>query len=228
MNLAGLQKLSLIDYPGKTCAVVFTQGCMFKCKFCHNAEILDPTAKGSLLESHLFEFLSNRVSRLDGVTISGGEPCIQKELPVFIEKIKKLGFLVKLDTTGYYPRMLQNLLNKNLLDYIAMDVKAPLEKYEHITQTHVYAQKLRESIRIIKESGIDYEFRTTLPRKILNPDDIMNIGKEINGAKRYVLQHFNNGKTLDPTLKSTPSFTNEEVQVLKKQLKEYCEEVLVR
>lgn len=228
MNLSGLQKLSLIDFPGKTSAIIFTQGCMFKCKFCHNAELVDINQKGAYEESNIIEFLQKRKGLLQAVTITGGEPCIHKDLPEFIQRIKKMGYLVKLDTTGYFPSMVRKLLDLQLLDYVAMDVKLPLEKYQQITQTTVYAQRLRESIQIIRESDIEYEFRTTLPRILIHPEDILKIGKEIAGAKRYVLQHFNGEKTLDASLHATPSFSQEEIDALKKQLQLYCEEVLVR
>ncbi len=224
MKIGGLQKVSLIDYPGAICAVVFTQGCNFKCGYCHNPELVDPERFGSCLdEKEVMEFLKARRGKLDAVSITGGEPTIQKELDTFIKKIRKMGFAVKLDTNGSHPQAIKGLLRSRLLDFIAMDVKAPLAKYENIVRAYIDAENIKESINAILKARIPHEFRTTLVRSQLNADDIREIARMINGAKRYVLQKFMPTKTLDKKFISENTWPDEELQAIKKDLeKEIC------
>ena len=188
MLIGGLQKTSLLDYPEKIAAILFTQGCNFRCGYCHNPELLNGNAQlhQEVTLDALFEFLNNRKGKLDGVVITGGEPCIQKNLIQVISKIKKMGFLVKLDTNGTFPDVISELLIKNLIDYIAMDIKAPLEKYHKITGSIVNIENIKKSIAIILNSNIDYEFRTTVITSQLSFDDFENISILIQGAKKYV------------------------------------------
>ena len=167
MFIGGLQKVTLIDYPGKIACTVFCLGCNFRCGFCYNKELVLPEKTKSQIkipEKEFFNFLKGRKNLLQGVTVSGGEPTIYEDLPDFIKKIKKLDYFVKLDTNGSNPEMLKDLIEKKLIDYVAMDIKAPLinTKYTQITGIKGILNKVKKSIKIIKNSGLDYEFRTTI------------------------------------------------------------------
>lgn len=222
MLIGGLQKTSLLDFPGKICAIVFTAGCNFRCGYCHNPELVRPVT----LVKDIFDFLKLRAGKLDGVVISGGEPCIHNDLPEFILRIKELGYAVKLDTNGSFPEMLEKVLPH--LDYAAMDIKAPLEKYNSIINVCCDTKKISNSINLIKNSGIDYEFRTTVVKSQLDYDDFEKIGKLIRSAKRYYLQKFNPSKILDKTLENAQTYSNEEFNKIKEILKPYIKEVTVR
>lgn len=190
MKIAGIVRQSLVDYPGKIAACVFTQGCNMNCVFCHNRCLVD-RKEGNLFqdENEFFLFLQKRKKFLDGVVVSGGEPTLQPDLEGFIESVKDLGYLVKLDTNGTSPEVIKKLIDKNLVDYIAMDIKAPMEKYSEICRCDVNEHALMDSMSVIRESGVDYEFRTTYCPQ-LNEDDIREIGEMIAGAKKYVLQQY--------------------------------------
>lgn len=220
MLLGGLQKFTLIDYPGKIAATVFTVGCNFLCPFCHNPELVDPKEiKGQpiISESEFFEFLKSRQGELDGVCITGGEPTLHKDLPDFLSKIKNLGFAVKLDTNGSHPEILEKLITEKLVDYIAMDIKAPAEKYNEIAGG-VGIDKIKKSVELIKNSEIDYEFRTTVVPKFHKKDDFIKIAEWLKGAKKYFLQQFYATKTLDDCLKDERSYSKEE-------LEQFCEAI---
>ena len=165
----------MIDYPGKLACVVFTQGCMWKCWYCQNAELL-PIKEGQIKESQVFDFLKTRKGQLDGVVLCGGEPTLQKDLAQFALKIKELGFLVKLDTNGTNPVVLKELLEKKLIDYVAMDIKTVLSKYDDVTCIKTNLDAIKESINILKNSNIDYEFRTTAIPTISH-DDLLRLQK---------------------------------------------------
>jgi len=207
MLIGGLQKFSLLDYPGRVSAIVFTQGCNFRCQFCYNPMLVRPvrvskskyaqSASGERQKDHpgfkeddLFVFLKSRAGKLDAVVITGGEPGLQKDLPEFIKKIKALGFLVKLDTNGSYPEILARLVKEKLVDYLAMDLKAPVEKYQAVTGKKVDFNNIKKSVKIIMQSGLPYEFRTTAVPGLLNKDDLAAMGKIIKGADKWYLQNF--------------------------------------
>lgn len=220
-KLAGLQKTTFIDYPEKIACIVFTQGCNFRCGYCHNPELFE-NKEPVLSVPAFFEFLNKRKGKLDGVVITGGEPTLHgKDLIEFIKEVKSLGFLVKLDTNGTHPDVLQELLNENLLDYIAMDIKAPLAKYKTITRTDIDTKIIKKSIDMIMNSGVDYEFRTTIVKSQLSVEDLRQIGELIQGAKRYYMQKFLATKILDETLMSEESYTDEEFKNLRTILEEY-------
>lgn len=222
-KLAGLQKTTFIDYPEKIACIVFTQGCNFRCGYCHNPELFE-NKEPVLSVPAFFEFLNKRKGKLDGVVITGGEPTLHgKDLIEFIKEVKSLGFLVKLDTNGTHPGVLQELLNENLLDYIAMDIKAPLAKYKTITQTDIDTKIIKKSIDMIMNSGVDYEFRTTIVKSQLSVEDLRQIGELIQGAKRYYMQKFLATKILDETLMSEESYTDEEFKNLRTILEEYVD-----
>ncbi|MCX6731422.1 MAG: anaerobic ribonucleoside-triphosphate reductase activating protein [Candidatus Parcubacteria bacterium] len=224
MLIGGLQRLSLIDYPGKICATVFTLGCNFRCQFCHNPELVDPEKikkQPIIEEKKFFEFLESRKGDLDGVCITGGEPTLHKDLPEFIKKIKSLGFSVKLDTNGSNPEMLEKLLTPPYpplsrggvggVDYIAMDIK-DLEQFSNSNF------QFSKSINLIKNSGIDYEFRMTVVPKLHKKEDIIEIAKKLSPAKKFYLQQFRPGKNLDKKFEKEKPYS-------KKDLLEFCEAI---
>lgn len=220
--IGGIQKSTLIDYPQKIASVVFTQGCNFRCGYCHNPELLSASkTSGIITTDEYIEFLKTRLGKLDGVVITGGEPTQQSELYDFIYKIKNLGFCVKLDTNGTNPDILNKLIKNNLLDYIAMDIKAPLSKYTQITNVSVNTEDIKNSIKIIINSNIEHEFRTTVIKSQISPEDIIEIGKIINGARRYYLQKFIPSKILDIILLNEKTYTDTELQDICKNLKIY-------
>lgn len=226
--IGGLQKSSLLDFPDKISAIVFTRGCNFRCGYCHNPELCTLTNEPVLTVPAFFEFLMTRKGKLDGVVITGGEPTLHKDLPKFIQNIKQMGFAAKLDTNGTNPIMLEQLLNANLLDYVAMDIKAPLDKYIPVTDTKNDIQKIEESIKIIMNSNVDYEFRTTVVRSQLTKDDFRKIGELISGAKRYYLQKFQASKTLDESFMNAQTYSDEEFSEIAADLKEKIRQVYVR
>ncbi len=229
MKIGGLQKFSMIDYPDKIACIVFTQGCNFRCPYCHNPELVKPEMFGeSLSEEEFFDFLKERVGKLDAVSITGGEPTLQYDLIEFIKKIRDLGFLIKLDTNGTNPEMLKEIIDQKLVNYLAMDIKAPFSKYEEITKMPVNIEKIKQSVEMIKSSGIDYEFRTTLVKKLLSPEDIEQIGRDIAGAKQYFLQKFVSTKTVDEKVLNEETYSEEELENLKEQLKPFVAKCLSR
>lgn len=225
-KIGGIQKTSLLDYPDKISAIVFAQGCNFNCGYCHNPDLLN--SKKDIIDTDVFlEFLAKRKGKLDGVVITGGEATLQPDLKEFIKAIKSLGFCVKLDTNGYKPEVLQEVLP--LIDYIAMDIKSPFEKYSKITNTNVDTDKIQESINLIMSSKLDYEFRTTVLKSQLNYDDFEQIGKLIKGAKKYYLQKFEvSSRINDETLREEKSCSNEEFKKIITLLKQYIENVELR
>ena len=229
MRIGGLQKFSLIDYPGKICAIVFTQGCNFKCGYCHNPELVDPKRFSKpISEKEIFSFLKKRQGKLEAVVITGGEPILQPDLIKFIKKVKGLGFLVKLDTNGTDSRVLKRLIDKKLIDYIAMDVKAPLEKYGEVVNAKVNLDKIKESIDLIINSNIDYEFRTTIVKSQLSVDDIIEIGKLIKDAKLCVLQKFIPSKAVNPKFLKETTYSDEEFEEIKKKILVYVNKCEIR
>lgn len=190
MNFVGISKLSLLDYPNKMSAILFTKGCNFKCPFCHNGlTLLDNSAKEIPFEE-ILDFLKKRVGVLDGVVISGGEPTLMPDLKDKIIAIKKLGYLVKLDTNGTNPEIVRDLINLRLIDYVAMDIKNCMIKYDLTTNSCVDQNKILKTIQILMSSGIDYEFRTTLINEFHSFEDIEEMGKMIKGSKAIFLQQF--------------------------------------
>ncbi len=192
MKINGFQKMTLLDYPGKVACTIFTGGCNFRCPFCHNALLvteIDPTTL--IDENYIIDFLKKRVGLLDGVCITGGEPLLQDGIEDFIKTIKDLGFSVKLDTNGSFPDKLKFLVNNNLVDYVAMDIKNSLEKYPLTVDIKNYdTKKIKTSIEFLMQNKIPFEFRTTVVKEFHNVNDIENIAKVINGTKNYYLQNF--------------------------------------
>jgi pyruvate formate lyase activating enzyme len=192
MVIGGFRKFSLIDFPGKTCAIIYTRGCDLRCPYCHNPELVLPEQYAPEIPvEDVLGFLQKRQGLLEAVTITGGEPTLHDDLGELIGRIKELGFAVKLDTNGGRPQALKALLDVELLDYIAMDLKAPLGDYARAAGREIPADVLRESIKLIMGSGIDYEFRTTVDRSLLGEDDLLEMAASIRGARKYYLQQLN-------------------------------------
>ena len=191
MKIGGLQKVSLIDCPGKISSCIFTQGCNFRCPFCHNPELVWPHLFGPPLDNKdVLFFLWRRRNQIESVVITGGEPTIQNGLVDFIIKVKEMGYYVKLDTNGSNPTVLGKLIEDNLIDYIAMDIKAPFEKYNSLCGIEVNLASIRESIEIIKSSSVSYEFRTTYVTSLLNEEDISKIRIFLGEKCSYKIQPF--------------------------------------
>ncbi len=250
MIIGGLQKFSLLDYPGKIAAIIFTQGCNFRCHFCYNPMLVWPEGKAGRLknissinpvksallfngvnqkdhtlirEDGLFDFLKKRKNKLEGIVITGGEPTLHKDLLQFVKKIKNLGYLVKLDTNGSNPGMLKKLIDGKLIDYIAMDIKAPKDKYRKVAGCRVDFKKIEKSVKIIRESRLPHEFRTTVVPGLLGKEDIKKIGKIIKGAQNWFLQKFKSGTDLvDEGFQGLSPFADKEMEEMVKIGKKYA------
>lgn len=190
MNISGFQKLTLLDFPGHTACTLFTLGCNMRCPFCHNTPLVTGTAEERYTEEEIFSFLKKRQGLLDGVAITGGEPLLQKDIVSFIEKVRELGYEVKLDTNGSYPEKLSEIICKGLVSYIAMDIKNSGEKYPLTSGSDISYETIKESIRLIKDSGIPHEFRTTVVKEHHTAADIISIAKMLGKTEKYFLQQF--------------------------------------
>jgi len=192
MDITGLQKTTLLDYPGKIACTVFFAGCNFRCPFCHNASLVttDHRPQPLMDDEALLAFLATRRRKLDGVCITGGEPTLQPELPQLLRKIRDMGFSVKLDTNGSRPAVLKQLVNDGLVDYVAMDIKSSPENYDRLCGTPTDLEAIRESAAFLMADSVDHEFRTTLVKPLHTQQDMISIGRWLRGAKRYFLQQF--------------------------------------
>lgn len=190
-DFVSIEKLSLVDYDGKIACTLFTESCNFRCPFCHNKDLALSNANANIPFEEVLAFLKTRVNKLEGVVITGGEPTLMFELADKIKAIKDLGFLVKLDTNGYKPETLEYLINNKLVDYVAMDIKNSLDKYDLTTGiNNIKQEKILKSISVLKEGKVDYEFRTTLVKEFHNINDIKEIANLLKGAKKYFLQKY--------------------------------------
>ena len=223
MVIGGLEKLTLLDYPEHLAAIIFTQGCNFRCHYCYNPLLVlprvgsDEKEKGisALSPQNLFLFLRERIGRLEGVVITGGEPTLHPDLPEFISDIKKIGYLIKLDTNGTNPVMLDRLIKEKLVDYLAMDIKAPPERYQEVVGAPVNFPNLAKSVKIIINSGLPYEFRTTVVPDLLASEDFELMGRMIKGAAKWYLQTFKSDTDLvNDDFEGRRSYTSQEMQAL--------------
>jgi pyruvate formate lyase activating enzyme len=199
MIIGGLQPLTLCDFPGVLAAILFTRGCQFRCPYCHNPELVDPVRYASPIPWSTVEtFLRGRTGRLQGIVITGGEPTLHSDLVDMTRKLKSLGFLIKLDTNGSHPCALRTMMSDGLVDFIAMDVKAPLARYAEVVRAPVQLEEIQQSIDAVIHSGVPHEFRTTFSPALLQPRDLIGIAGMVRGCKRLVVQRARPGKTLEP------------------------------
>ncbi len=233
MKLYGLQKMTLLDFPGRVACTVFLGGCDFRCPWCHNYELAVGSAEPVMDEEEFFAFLKKREGLLEGVAVTGGEPCLSKELPAFLRKIREMGFLTKLDTNGAHPELLEQILREGLADYVAMDIKNSPGKYlltagltGSEAQQEALLGRVRRSIRLIMELAPDYEFRTTVIRQFHEEQDFAEIGEMIRGARRYFLQSFTDRDTVPYGGLSAPG--KEELMRYAEQVRRFVPDVQTR
>jgi pyruvate formate lyase activating enzyme len=227
MIIAGLQKTTLIDYPDKIACIIFLAMCNFRCPWCYSSELVLPlkiAKQPKISEQEIFNFLKERKGLLDGVVICGGEPTINKELPNFIEKIKKMGFFVKLDTNGSNPAMMKDLINAGFVDYVAMDIKASITNkvYESILGEGIKFSDIQESVKFLKKGKVDFEFRTTVVPEIHLKEEFKEIADWIGGENvKYYLQSFRAEKTIDPEFEKIKPFQKEFLEDIVKEISPY-------
>lgn len=227
MKIKGLQKLTLLDFPEKLACTVFTPGCNFRCPFCHNASLVTHIDDEYIDEQEFFTFLSGRKGRLDGVCITGGEPTLEPDLKQFMSKIKELGFAVKLDTNGYDPDTLLDLINSGVVDYVAMDIKNSLEKYPLTVGLKSFdTEKIKRSISILLEGRVPYEFRTTVVKELHSAEDFYKIATLVNGTQNYFLQTFKDSGDLIGT--GLSAATQDEMQTFAQILSKNAVNVTIR
>ncbi len=232
MKIAGLQKTTLIDYPGEVACTIFLFGCNFRCGFCHNPELVIRDSGEGFSEENVLNFLEERRGKLDAVCISGGEPLMNLDIN-FVKKIKKLGYRIKIDTNGSFPKVLKKLIDEGLVDAVAMDIKASREKYSEVTSINVDLDKIEESIKLI--SGLDnYEFRTTVLEKFHSPEDMKSMGEWLNNVcgklpRKFFLQGFKSqGDLIDKSFSGEKDVTEKYLNKLKESINGLFEEVGVR
>lgn len=239
MQIAGIQKTTLVDYEGLVASTVFTRSCSFRCPFCHNPELVLPEQFIPLMDNdEIWRFFESRVGKIDGICITGGEPVLQPDLGKFMQGLKQLGFKVKLDSNGYDSKKLARLIKEGNIDYLAMDIKAPLLKYsqvayagfltENITPSKIRSLKenIQSSIKLIMNSDIEYEFRTTVVKPLHSIDDMIGIGKLIKGAQKYYIQNFIPSKQISD--QKFESFSEADLQKMKATIEPYVKLTQIR
>ncbi len=230
MIIGGWQKNSFIDYPGKISCVLFTVGCNFDCPYCHNPDLVKSKPEIILDLNHVYDFLQERKELLDAVVISGGEPTIHEELFILCKKIRQMGYAVKLDTNGSRPRVIKRLIDEGMIDYIAMDIKTDPFDYASLIQKKCNPDHILSSIKIIMESSLTYEFRTTCIKPLVDMNIIESISFHIEGAMLYVLQQFKNNNVLNPEFfkKKERRYSNDELLYLKSIADPWVKKCIVR
>ena len=231
MIIAGLQKMTLTDFPENVACILFLKGCNFRCPYCHNSELIDYKIDDNyILKEEVFDFLKKRQGVLDGVVISGGEPTVNKDLPKLIKEIRDLGFKIKLDTNGTNPQMLKELLEDGLIDYVAMDIKNVPRKYLETAglseKNQQILENVQKSINILKKSKINHEFRTTIMKKYHNIEDLEEINKLIGKDEKYFIQNFEDSEyVLDHNIEP---FSEKELKEIKNKLTKNFQKTSVR
>ena len=228
MVISGMQKLTLLDYPGKTACLLFTQGCNFRCPFCHNKDLLKvDVGNETISEEEVFKYLKKRQGILDGVCITGGEPLLQRDIIDFIQKVKDMGFSVKLDTNGSSPVTLKKLIDRNLLDYIAMDVKDDFDSYDKTSGIKMLnVENIKRSIEIIEKSNIEHEFRTTIVKELHDYNHLEHICEYIGKNSKYYIQNYRDCETV--LNRGLTAFSDKELLDIEKKLKVTYPNVMVR
>jgi pyruvate formate lyase activating enzyme len=229
MRIGGFQRFSLSDFPGRISAIVFTQGCGFRCAYCHNPELVEPSRfTPPIPVERILDFLKTRRNRLQGVVVTGGEPTVHADLPRFLESIKALGFAVKLDTNGSNPDLLQLIISERLAGFIAMDLKAPLPSYARVTRVDVKREDIARSLELVKTSGLPHELRTTYLESLLSDAEMSEVARTARGCERFALQRFHPTKILDPLLQREHTPTNARMKEVRKLLEDEGLTVLLR
>ncbi len=231
MIIGGLQPVTLLDYPQKVAAIVFTSGCNMRCHFCYNFKLVLPELikdQQSFKEDEVLAFLKRRSQYLDGLVITGGEPTMQADLPEFLRQVKDFGYQVKLDTNGLLPEVLEKLLLEKLIDYIAMDIKGPLDQYEKFCGVKIKPEIIASSVKIVRNSGLPHEFRSTLVKGLHQKNDIIEMAKVIEGADLYYLQNFQADEILSGDISKVSGFTLEELEAMQKSIKGLVKQCLIR
>jgi len=231
MQIGGFQKLTLIDYPGHLAATVFLIGCNFRCPFCYASELVLPEKirnQPKISQKEFFNFLKERKKLIEGVVLCGGEPAVSKGLIPLIKKIKKMEFFVKLDTNGSDPKILKKLIDAKLIDYVAMDIKGPKERYNEFTGKKIDIRKIQKSIDILKEGKVDYEFRSTIVPSLHTKEDVINMARWLSGAKRYFLQNFRPEKTIDPKFEKIKPYPQEYLLEIQRAIAPFFEVCQIR
>lgn len=233
MLIAGVQKLTTLDYPGKLAAIVFTAGCNFRCGYCHNPHLVDPEqvkkqTDDLIPENVFFNFLKTRKGLIDGVCITGGEPTLHSDLPEFALKVKEAGFLVKIDTNGTRPEVLKKITENKAVDYFAMDIKTSLSKYKNLARTELALEEIKKSKDFIQNCGLPYEFRTTAIKEKHTEDIFEEIGEWIRGSENYFIQNFRSKVTLDGEYKSMRGFSESELLKIKSIMDKYVKKCSIR
>jgi pyruvate formate lyase activating enzyme len=228
MQIHGLNKTTLLDYPGRVAATIFTGGCNFRCPFCHNGDlVLNPDSLPSFSQEEIYSFLEKRKNVLSGVCITGGEPTLQKDLKDFLIPIKKMGYLIKLDTNGTFPAVVKDLYENGLLDYVAMDIKSSPENYEKAAGiSSLTFEKIRETAAYIMTSGMDYEFRTTVVKELHNSEDFLSIARWLKNCNSYFLQDYQDSENVIST--GFHSYSKSELEVFRDLIKPYIFNVNLR
>lgn len=227
MIISGFQKLTLVDYPGHTACILFTQGCNFKCPYCHNSDLIKGTNNSNRIDEQVvFDYLDKRKGLIDGVCISGGEPLLQKDIELFIKKIKEKGYKVKLDTNGSRPSILSKLIDSNLVDYVAMDVKNTFLKYNTTTNTTTNIEDVKKSIELLKNSNIDYEFRTTIVKELHNLSDIEEILNYLGPNVKFYIQNYRECENV--LEKNLTGFSDDELLNIKEKLEKQFPNIVIR
>lgn len=230
MKIVGFIKTSLLDWDGQVVSVIYLPGCNFRCPFCHNVEmVLHPDSFDELPFSEIEDYVRSNSDFLDGVVVTGGEPTLQRDLPQLLKRLRDLGVKVKLDTNGTHPDMLKDVIEAGLVDYVAMDLKAPLnEKYDDLAGVKVPLDKIKRSIQVLEDSGIEHEFRTTVVPIFLSLQDVEAMAAYIGGTKTYVLQQFRPGKTLDPNLQAVKPYPRATILGMAETAGHYVRKVVIR
>ncbi|MCX7816670.1 MAG: anaerobic ribonucleoside-triphosphate reductase activating protein [Syntrophales bacterium] len=229
MKIGALKRVSLIDYPDVISAVIFTQGCNFRCPYCHNPElVLSEYFETPIDEVSVLSFLERRRGKLEGVVITGGEPTIQRNLQSFLKRIRGKGYLVKVDTNGSRPDVMRKLLERGLVDYVAMDIKSSFDRYRTVTASNIDPKLIVESAKLLMGWNGLYEFRITLVPDLVIFEDVKAIAREIKGAKRLVLQRFQPSKHVDSSYVEKPPYPVEELQEIRDYMERYVEQVIIR
>ncbi len=229
MIFRGLQKTTLIDYPGHVAATFFVDKCNFRCPYCHNPRLVFETETNEITEEEALEFLEKRKKLIDGICVTGGEPTLHPGLKFFFQKAKGIGLKIKLDSNGTNPGFLKELIEEGLVDFVAMDVKAPLEKYGKATGVKADTGAVKESIELLKKGKVDYEFRATVVPGIIELEDIPKMGKLVEGAKKFVFQQFVSGlPVVSKEFESKSPYPLETLKEMKKEMEKFVEKVKIR